>query len=118
VLDEKSYPVVDDVYVVNADGTETFVASHPAAVDVHVTFQRSAGAPVAIGGLTEPTLVDGIVPIPVPQQPFSGRMTLDTASGNFRGTAWNADGSVYRSFQLQGVKSVFSEVGTETIGSP
>ena len=45
-------------------------------------------------------------------------MYLDTATGNFRATAWNADGSVYRSVRTAGVKSAFAEFGTETIGTP
>jgi hypothetical protein len=118
VLREKSYLLVDDVYVVNPDHSETFLESHPASVDLDVVFQHPTGDAVPIAGLTEPTLVDGIVPIPVPQEPFSGQMHLDTATANFRATAWNADGSLYRSFHTEGVKSAFSEIGTETIGSP
>jgi hypothetical protein len=118
VLDESGYTVVDDVSIVNPDGSETFVESHSASVDVHLVFQHPSGSPVSIGGLTAPTLVDEIVPIPVAQQPFSGQMSFDQATANFRATAWNADGSIYRSFHTEGVKSAFSELGTETIGSP
>ena len=118
VLDLKNYAVVDDVSIVNADGSETHVATYPAAVDVHVVYQNPSGGAVSIAGLTEPFLVDGILPEPVPPESFSGQMSFDRATGNFRATAWNADGSVYRSFHVAGVKSSFSEIGTETVGSP
>jgi hypothetical protein len=118
VLDLKRYQVVDDVSIVNADGSETPLASHAATVDVHVVFQHPTGAPVPIGGLTEPTLVFGIVPIAVPQEPFSGQMHVDRAIGTFRATAFDDDGSVLRSFRVNGVKSGFAEIGTETVGSP
>ena len=117
-LDLKRYPVVDDVSIVNPDGSETPLAEYPAVVDVHVVYQNPSGDSVPISGLTEPTLVDGVVTEPVPQEPFSGDMFFDTATGNFRATAFNPDGSAYRSFQVNGVKSGFSEIGTETVGTP
>ena len=119
VFDVKNMPVIDEVSIVNGDGSETPVATYSAQITAHIVWQHAAGAPVSISGLTEPTLVpEDVVPgtPSVPQQPFSGSMGLDRASADFSAVAFAGDGSVVQKFHVEGVQSEFAELGTESLG--
>jgi len=114
-----SYPVVDDVFIVNDDGSQTYVESHPAEVTLHVTWQRAPATAFSVSGMTGATLLPpefgGLEP--VAQQPFSGRMAWDTAVGNFKAVVFADDGSVMKRFKISGVRTIASLVGTEQIGA-
>ena len=121
VLNLKSYSVVDDVSMMNADGSETPIVQHQAVVSLHITWHNPHSAPVSISGMTEPTLLppDLVPGTPAePQQSFNGEMNLTQATGNFEAQALGDDGSVLASFKATGVKSDFAEFGAETVGSP
>ncbi len=116
VLDLKDYRVTD---VVTVASTGAVVATHPAQVSFHIIWQNPSSPAFTISGLTDSHLVSIFPATPsVPQELFSGLMMTDQASGNFTAVDLNADGSTLERFHVEGVKSGFAEVGTETVGTP
>ena len=114
------YEVVDEIFRVNADGTQTLLETIPGVVDVSIRWRRGQQRPVSISGLTAPTLLPpAIVPggvEPVPQQPFDGFMYPNSAVGDFRATAFNPDGTERITFEATNVPSVVAELGFERLG--
>ncbi len=122
VVDVRGYPVVDDVSIVNPDGSETPLARHAGRVDVSVRWHTTNAMPERVTGLTAPTLLPpAIAPgglEPVDQQPFLARWFTTAARGSFRADALADDGSLSLRFEAHDLGSAFAEVGFESVGVP
>jgi len=109
VVNVKNFALVDDVSIVNPDGSETPLMRLDARLDAHITWQNAPSS-IDLVGITPFFPPNGAGP-----QPFMAHLFPDRAIANIRATAINADGSVMKTFQVNGLHS---RDGFDTVFNP